>query len=178
MRKKIKLNNKRILIKNLVLKDCNLSYVKWLNDPNINKWLEVRWKKQDIKSVKQFVKKMNKSKNNYLLGIFLKKDKKHIGNIKIGNIDYNNKSAEIGFFIGEKKYQGLGIASKSIKLVCNYCFRSLKLKYLFGQVYEKNIASQKCFIKNNFVKSGHFKKKVVYMDKRTNLIYYEKLYKS
>jgi len=177
MKKKIKINNKKIFIRNLVLKDCNLSYVKWLNDPYINKWLEVRWKKQNIKSVGQFVKKMNKSNNNYLLGIFLKKEKKHIGNIKIGNIDYNNKSAEIGFFIGEKKYHGMGIASQSIKLISAYCFGSLNLKYLFGQVYEQNIASQKCFLKNKFVKSGYFRNKVVYMNKRTNLIYYEKLYK-
>ena len=70
MKKKIKINNKKIFIRNLVLKDCNLYYVKWLNDPYINKWLEVRWKKQNIKSVRQFVKEMNKSNiNNDLLNL-------------------------------------------------------------------------------------------------------------
>lgn len=176
MKKKIKINSKRIFIRNLLLKDCNLTYVKWLNDPYINKWLEVRWIKQNIKSIRQYVKIMNKSNNNYLLGIFLKKEKKHIGNIKIGNIDYYNKSAEIGFFIGDKKYHGMGIASEFINMISTYCFKILNLKYLFGQVYAQNIASQACFLKNKFVKSGHFRNKVVYGNKRTSLIYYEKLY--
>ncbi len=175
MKKKIFIKNKQLLIKNLKLKDCNQSYLRWLNDSNINKFLEIRFnKKQTLKNIKDNLIKINKSKNNFLLGIFLRKNKKHVGNIKIGNIDYNNKTAEIGFLIGEKNFHKKNIATQSVKLVTNFCFKTLKLRYVFGQVIENNIASKKVFEKNKFFKAGYFKKKAVYLNKRINIIYYEK----
>jgi RimJ/RimL family protein N-acetyltransferase len=49
------------------------------------------------------------------------------GTIGIKDIDYVNKKANIGYWIG-KQYQGKGIATECIKLVVNYAFDVLKLE--------------------------------------------------
>jgi RimJ/RimL family protein N-acetyltransferase len=48
-----------------------------------------------------------------------------VGTIGIKDIDYVNKKANIGYWIG-KQYQGKGIATECIKLVVNYAFDVLK----------------------------------------------------
>ena len=55
-----------------------------MNNKSIVKYTEQRYYKHTEQSVKKFVDKKFKSKNNFLFGIFF--HKKHIGNIKLGPI--------------------------------------------------------------------------------------------
>ena len=70
------------IFKTIAEDDCNKKYLKWLNDLNVNQFLETRWKKQNIKSIKKFVSEINKSNYSYIFGIINKETKEHIGNIK------------------------------------------------------------------------------------------------
>ena len=45
----------------------------------------------------------------------MKSKKIHIGNIKLGPIDFIHKNALISYFIGEKKYWGKNITTMAIK---------------------------------------------------------------
>ena len=148
--------------------DCNKKYLKWLNDLNVNQFLETRWKKQNIKSIKKFVSEINKSNYSYIFGIINKETNEHIGNIKIGDINVFHKNAEIGYFIGEKKNWGKGYSTEAIKLISNYCFKNLKLKYVKALVYENNIGSLKALKKNGYKVDGNFINKIVYKNKRGN----------
>ena len=96
-------------------KDVGDDYLKWMNDYEVHKYTEQKNKKHTIKEIKKFVKEKNKSKNEFLYGIFFKK--KHIGNIKLGPIRFVHKSAEISYFIGKKELWGKGYTNKAIKLL-------------------------------------------------------------
>ena len=66
---------------------------------------------------------------------------KHVGNIKIFEIDFKKKIARLGILIGEKKYRNLGLGSEVIDAVKkflikkNFIFvvRSRKKKYCCNQ---------------------------------------------
>lgn len=60
-----------------------------------------------------------------------------VGTIGIKDIDYVNKKANIGYWIG-KQYQGKGIATECIKLVVNYVFDILKLEEISAYVFPDN----------------------------------------
>ena len=60
------------------------------------------------------------------LGIFLKENNTHIGNIKIGNINHFHGYGDLGFLIG-KDHWNKGYGTESIKLATNYAFNQLKL---------------------------------------------------
>jgi len=104
--------SKMIILKKLNLKsDISKKYQNWMNDLKVTEFTEQKYKKHSLEDIRKFVNEKNKSKNEFLYGIFLKQDglKLHIGNIKLGLINYRNKSAEISYFLGEKKCWGLGI---------------------------------------------------------------------
>ena len=54
-------------------KDISNDYLKWMNDFEVNKYTEQKYKKHKIKDIKKFVNEKNKSNNEFLYGIFLKK---------------------------------------------------------------------------------------------------------
>ena len=70
MKKKI---NNNIILKKLNSQDISTEYLKWMNDKEVTKFTEQRFKKHSLKDIKKFVKEKNKSKMNFYME-FLKKD--------------------------------------------------------------------------------------------------------
>ena len=143
----------RIYLRRLTEDDVSEAYVRWINDPDINQYLESRFYEQTIESTKAFIRSVTND-NNYQFGIFIKETDQHIGNIKIGSINHFHKYADIGFLIGEKEYWGKGIASEAIKLATDFAFNTLGLHKLWGGAYAPNVSSMKAFLKNEYVEEG------------------------
>ena len=155
-------------------KDVGTKYQKWMNDMEVQKYTEQKNKKHSLKDIKNFIIKKNKSKNELLFGIFLKKDKSHIGNIKLGPINFTHKFAEISYFIGEKKLWGKGYTTKAIKEIIKIA-RKKKLRKLKAGFYEKNFGSKKVLEKNGFIKEGVLKSEIIYKNKRYNSYIFGKI---
>lgn len=143
----------KIFLRRLTEGDVTENYVRWMNDPEINKYLESRFSVQTIDSVKVFIQSVTNDRN-YQFGIFVKETGQHIGNVKIGGINLIHKYADIGFIIGEKEYWGKGFASEAIKLATEFAFKNLALHKLWGGAYAPNIGSIKAFLKNGYVQEG------------------------
>ena len=148
----------KLLLRNLERRDVSTEYLSWLGDPEVNRYLEVRFSQPQImESVIQFVESANESDNTLFLGIFLQKPEIHIGNIKLGPIDPNHSTAEIGLLIGDKKEWGKGYASIAISLVAKYAFESLSIKKLTAGCYAANEGSRRSFLKAGFEEEGRRK---------------------
>ena len=64
----------KIILKRLNLnKDISKKYQNWMNSPEIQQYTEQKNTKHSLTDIKKFVKEKNKSKNEFLYGIFLKK---------------------------------------------------------------------------------------------------------
>ena len=157
-------------------KNITKKYQKWMNDPEVHKYTEQRYKKHSLKDIKKFVKEKNKSKTEFLFGIFLKKNKilNHIGNIKLGPINFIHLTAEISYFLGEKDLWGKGYTTIAIKKIINIA-RKKKLKKLKAGFYEMNKYSKKVLEKNGFLLEGEFKSEVIYNKKRCSVYWYGKI---
>lgn len=158
MKTEKKVNGKRIYLKLLKPSDVTESYVAWMNDPQVTMFLESRWNRYHIKSIKKYVKDVNSDRSSLLFGVFLKKTGMHIGNIKIGNIDTIHRFADVGLIIGEKSMWGNGYGTEAIALVTNHAFKKLKLNKLIAGIYANNHGSFKAFIKAGYQKAGILKK--------------------
>ena len=102
------INGKEIYLKRLTPKDVSVQYVSWLNDTNINRFLECRFAEHTYESVKKYIHDIGKEDSNELIfGIYTSKDSKHIGNIKLGPINKHHLHAAIGLVIGDKVRGGL-----------------------------------------------------------------------
>ena len=166
---------------NIQLKELNSQlvsdrYVEWMNDFQITKLTEQRFFKHTKKTIIEFVNEKKYSKNEHLFGIFyVNEQKTHIGNIKLGPINYHHKFAEISYLIGDLRFQNKGLATKAIEQVLVLAKKKYKLKKIIASLYSNNIASKRVLEKNKFKLEGIIKKKFVFKKKRLDQLIFGKI---
>ncbi|MDC3091476.1 GNAT family N-acetyltransferase [Rickettsiales bacterium] len=169
VKKNIKIKvDEDIFLRVLKLDDVAEPYVEWLNDYEVTKFTEQKYFKHTLKSTKNFVSQKYDSENDLLFGIFF--DDTHIGNIKLGPIKFDHMSAEVSYFIGEKRFWGRGIASKCIKTIIQLAVTELGLKKINAGYYENNIVSAKVLKKCGFVVEGIKISEIIFESKRINSV--------
>lgn len=151
-----------IYLRKLELTDVTEDYLSWMNDYETVKYTESRFMQHSKESLIQFVKNANNSGNNYFFAIIDKKSGKHIGNIKIGNINSYHRFGDIGLIIGDKNFWGKGVATTAIKLCVDIAFKQLRLNRLSAGIYDLNIGSIKAFEKAGFVQESCEKSKYIF----------------
>jgi RimJ/RimL family protein N-acetyltransferase len=129
-------------------------YCKWLNDPDITKFMNIGKVPISFLEMENYISSTVQSNTIIMFAICIKENNRHIGNIKLWNIDWINRSAIISIMIGDKEYNGLGIATNSIKLICDYAFNTLNIHKINVDIQQENIASIRVFEKNGFIKEG------------------------
>jgi len=125
-------------------------YVDWLNDPEVNRYLESRFKVHDLPSTERFVLDQLDSPNSVLFGISSRRLGRHVGNIKLGPIDIHHGLGEIGLMIGDREAWGAGIGTDAIMGLAKIADEDLKLRKLTAGCYASNIGSAKAFVKAGF----------------------------
>ena len=155
-KKKINLNTKRLKLSRLDKNFLSQEYVNWLNDVDVNKYLENR----GLYSIKKLEKYLNnvESKSILFWAIIRKDTMQHIGNIKIDPISELNKTGEYGVLIGDKFSWGKGYAFEASKKVIEYCFNELGLRKITLGVVKDNKGAILLYEKLGFTKEGLYKK--------------------
>ena len=151
------LRGKRIYLREVRETDVNDNYYAWLNDPEINRYLETRYIARSIENIKKYVHEKQADTNEPFLAICLIGDVRHIGNIKLGPINWIHRKADVSLVIGAKDLWGKGYASEAISIICDYAFRVLGLNKLKAGVYVMNVGSIKAFERCGFKREGLFK---------------------
>lgn len=144
-----------IYLRSLNPDDASPAYLSWLRDPEINRYLEVRFMpSQTLAQLRDFIETTAGSNDSLLLGMFLNGDNRHIGNIKLGPVDWNHRTADIGLLVGDREQWGKGFATTAIALVSRYAFRELNLAKLTAGCYAENQGSMSAFFKAGFAQEG------------------------
>ena len=166
---KIVLAGKRIHLREVRLFDVNDDYYRWMNDPEVTRLTVSGYRSYSKEVLEEYVKEKLNDKNTIFLAIVLKEDSRHIGNIKLGPINWQYRRGDIGLLIGEKDCWGKGYATEVIGLVCKYAFDTLNLHKLTAGYFEGNEASCKAFKKNGFEIESTSSKHSYYDDKNVNV---------
>lgn len=174
IKKPIKIMGERIFLRTLTPEDVNQTYLNWMENEEVKQFLETRWEKYTLESLKEYVKSKYESPNDFMFGIFLKENNEHIGNIKIGSVHPIHNFGDLGIMIGNKKMWCKGYATEAIKLLTEFALNELNLNKLIAGINELNIGSYKAFMKAGYREVGRFKKHALYKGKYTDSIYVEK----
>ena len=162
----ITLETERLLLTALSREHCSNSYVEWMNDQDIIKFLETGGN-YTIEKLDNFLLEQER-KNILFWAIHIKDSKRHIGNIKIDPINYEDKSGEYGIMMGEKASWGKGFAKEASNRVIKYCFEDLKLCSITLGVIEDNINAIKLYKKIGFNITKRIKDSGTYDNKLCN----------
>ena len=150
MDKGLKIEGKKIYLRAADVSDATDVYVSWLNDPEVNQYLEIRFSTHTIADARAYITKYTNDENTLLLAIIRKDTNTHIGNIKLGPINPHHKYAEMALMIGDKSSWSRGFASEAITLLAQYAFTMLGVHKIIAGAYRNNIGSIKVFQKCGF----------------------------
>jgi aminopeptidase-like protein/methionyl-tRNA formyltransferase/RimJ/RimL family protein N-acetyltransferase len=141
-------HGERIYLRSLTLQDASEDYCAWLNDSEVNVYLETR--ESTIEGLKEYIQKQIDNPNSIFVGVFDKENNTHIGNIKLEPIEWHKKRATFGILIGNKDYWGKGIGTEATQLIVNYAFDKLDLVELELGVIEQNKKAIRVYEKIGF----------------------------
>lgn len=156
----------RLFFRPLDAADVTETYVNWLNDPEVNRYLEIRFARHTLESCSAFVEQTNTDPQSHLWGIFDKSNNQHIGNIKLGFINTRYSSGQLSLFIGEKSYWGKGLATEAIFAVTRWAFQELELVRIEAGCCDENTPSLRAFLKAGYTVEGYFRKNTVVEGRR------------
>lgn len=143
-----RIEGERIYLRPLIEEDATERYSHWLNDAEVNKFLETRQaSKEDLQ---KYIRQKRESEMVLFLGIFWKENDEHIGNVKLEPVDFNEKKATLGILIGEKEYWGRGVATEVTDLLTTFAFDHLGLQEVNLGVIRENSAAIRVYEKCGF----------------------------
>jgi ribosomal-protein-alanine N-acetyltransferase len=137
----------RLYLREVCPEDVGEAYHRWLNDPEVTQYTESRFFPNSVARLREYVARFAADRDNLFLAIVLRQDGRHIGNIKLGPINWIHRTGDIGIVIGERECRGHGYGPEAIRLLTDHAFRVLNLRRVTAGCYATNVASVKAFLK-------------------------------
>lgn len=126
--------------------DVHDEYVAGLNDPEVNRFLELKYSKQTSESVVQFVSNDQQSPGSVLFGIWQDAYPDHVGTVRIHGVEYRHRTAHIGVCLFDKRVWGRGLGTKAIKMATRWALDELGLRWVEAGVFADNHSSTHAFL--------------------------------
>ena len=165
-----RLDGNAVFLRPLSLDDVTANYLRWLNDPEVTRFLETRHRPQTMQTIGEFVERVNASDDEFLFGIILKKDGRHVGNVKIGPVKLRHLLADVTLLIGERDCWGQGIATDAIRTITRFGFEKLQLSKLTASMYAGNVGSIRAYQRAGFAQEGVRRKHYILAGEPTDVI--------
>jgi RimJ/RimL family protein N-acetyltransferase len=168
--------------KKIIEKKCYLSpidtndvekFTEWLNDLEVTKYLLLYPHIISIENEKGYLEKLSKEHTYSIIDI---DNNELIGNCGYGDIDHLNQTAEVGIFIGNKKYWNKGYGTEALSLLLDYGFKALNLHNIFIKVYSFNERARKSYEKVGFKVIGKKREALLRGKERHDIILMDILY--
>jgi ribosomal-protein-alanine N-acetyltransferase len=131
-------------------------YFEWLRDLDVVRTiyrLEYLMPLQFIE-IETYVKDLWASKDDCFFALYAAEERKFIGTVRLGHIDWRAGMADIGILIGDRASWGKGYATDAVRLACHYGFQELSLRKITGGTPAINTAMRRCFQRLGFVEEG------------------------
>lgn len=130
-------------------------FTEWLNDLETSLYLAAGSQIRTAEIEKEKLEKMTREDHHFAV-VDLEKDEL-LGTSGLFKADHINRSAELGIFIGNKKYQEKGYGPETIKLVLDYGFNLLNLHSIYLFTYSFNRRAIRCYERCGFKHAGRLR---------------------
>ncbi len=134
-------------------------FVTWLNDPEVRHGLLVNIPLSLAQEEQWYNHILEKPMEEQPLVIEINTPEgwMAVGNIALDTIDWKERCAEVGIFIGEKSLWNRGYGREAMQLMLRHGFNSLNLNRIFLRVYATNPRAVKSYEKAGFVHEGQLR---------------------
>jgi len=131
-------------------------FVYWLNDPEVTQGLSIRLPLSidEEESWYEQVLKQPAEERPLCIEVKLEDGWQLIGNCGLFTIDWRNRNAEFGIFIGDKSSWNQGYGTEAVRLILEHGFSTLNLHRIFLRVMADNPRAINVYEKIGFVHEG------------------------
>jgi len=145
----------RVRLRGVEREDIPL-FVQWLNDPEVIENLSLYLPISTADETRWFEKLADRPPEEKPLAIEVKTEQgwRLVGNSSFHNIEWPNRAAEIGIFIGDKSLWDQGYGTETVRLLLRHGFETLNLNRIFLRVHEPNTRAARAYEKAGFVREG------------------------
>lgn len=142
-----------------VEKDDLPRFVAWLNDPEVRQGLALFLPLSQVEEERWFENMLEAPKEQRPLVIEVESEAgwTPVGNCGLFGTDWRVRSAEVGIFIGEKRYWDQGYGTEAMKLLLKHGFDTLNLNRIALRVFETNPRAFRSYEKVGFVEEGRLR---------------------
>jgi len=141
-----------ISLRPLTPDDITDTYLSWFKDTVVTQFLEAR----DItrEEAISFMEHGREEGIRFMYAICEAATGKHIGNLKLGDINRETGVSDLVTVIGDRSAWGKGYATEAIKQGMALAFDEHDLRKLSGAIYEHNTGSVKAYLRAGWVIEG------------------------
>lgn len=143
-------------------------FTQWLNDFKTTDYIGRSYQIVTLDSEKDYLE--NPQKESFGFCIVTLKENKMIGTISLEKVNYINRVATLGIFIGDIDYRNDGYGSEAIRLILDFGFNYLNLNNINLDVLSFNERAQNCYKKCGFKEYGK-RRKCIFINGK----YYDKI---
>lgn len=138
------------------------AFLRWINDNEVTENLLLVSPMSRFEEENWYESMMKQPASEHVLVIEVRdqnpnEDYRPIGTCQFHNIDWRNRSAEIGIMIGEKTFWNQGYGTETMRLLLVHAFNTLNLHRIWLQVYSKNKRGIRAYEKAGFQYEGKYR---------------------
>lgn len=133
----------RVFLRRLTADDVTQDYLGWFDDTTVTEFLDARHLTRA--SVIEYIETGASAKLHFMYGIFDVESRRHIGNLKIGPIQWNHLVSDLVCVIGVREFWGKGLAKEAIRIGNRVAFDVHGMRKVSGGIASSNIGSIKAY---------------------------------
>lgn len=134
---------------------------RWRNDKNLINFLGAPFRFINIEiDEKWFDAYLSNRSNNIRLAICESVSNKLLGVVHLIQIDWINRSGELGMQIGDTAHQGIGVGFQALVKIMEHAFNDLNLHRLHIKILDNNERAIRLTKKVGFIEEGRFRQAI------------------
>ncbi len=160
----IRIEGNKIFLAELNEKDA-VKLHEYSKEPELNLYSGPYKASESLESSREYIRNCRKNileRKSYIFGIY-NKEGDLVGTIGFFDLDMENSSGEIGFWISHN-YWNKGYITEAINLINNYIFNELKFHRIYAHFHELNKAVARVLEKTGYRKEGEFSESLRFSD--------------
>lgn len=146
-------------------------FTEWMNDFQVTDFTGRSGQITTLIGEKEYLENSARNTEKRNFNIVELSENKLIGTIGLERLNWIERSAVLGIFIGDKDFRSNGYGTEAIKILLEYGFRYLNLHSIRLDLLSINERAHKCYLKCGFKDTGCSREEVFINGK-----YYDKLH--
>lgn len=146
-------------------------FTEWMNDFQVTDYIGRTSQITTYANEKEYLESVEKNTEKRTFNIINLEDDKLVGTVTLEHINWIERSAVLGIFIGDKDFRSNGYGTEAIRLLLEYGFKYLNLHSIRLDLLSINERAHKCYLKCGFKDTGCSREEIFLNGK-----YYDKLH--